>query len=219
LDFKTIIPFLIGFTAQGLFSARLLVQWIKSEKAGRVLSPTLFWQLSLIASFLLMVYGILRDDLVIILGQVLSYFIYIRNLQYKNAWDYIPKYFKILTVVFPFISILWLALGISHNLTTILWNKNISLGMLAWGSAGQIIFTLRFVFQWYHSERVGKSILPMGFWIISLVGSLMIISYAIYRMDPVLFLGQAFGVIIYSRNIFLKVKPKEKLAKSNSSNP
>jgi lipid-A-disaccharide synthase-like uncharacterized protein len=166
-----------------------------------------------------MVYGILRDDLVIILGQVLSYFIYIRNLQYKNAWDFIPRYFKVLTIAFPFISIIWLALGISHNLTTILGNQNISLGMLVWGSAGQIVFTLRFVFQWYYSERAKKSILPLGFWIISLTGSMMIISYAFYRLDPVLFLGQAFGVIIYTRNIFLKTKSSEKVVKSNSSAP
>ena len=203
--------------AQAIFSARLLIQWIKSERAGRVLSPTIFWQLSLIASFLLMVYGILRDDLVIILGQILSYFIYIRNLQYKSAWDYIPRYFKIITIAFPFASMLWLGLGISHNLTTILGNQDISLGILMWGSAGQIVFTLRFVFQWYYSEKAKKSILPLGFWIISFMGSLMIISYAIYRLDPVLFLGQAFGTIIYSRNIFLKTKSPEKLAKSNNS--
>ncbi|HFQ79900.1 MAG TPA: lauroyl acyltransferase, partial [Desulfobacterales bacterium] len=49
----------VGFLAQLLFSARLLVQWLFSERAGRVMSPLLFWQLSIVASFILMVYGIL----------------------------------------------------------------------------------------------------------------------------------------------------------------
>ncbi|MGI9545352.1 MAG: lipid-A-disaccharide synthase N-terminal domain-containing protein, partial [Cyclobacteriaceae bacterium] len=53
-----------------------------------------------------------------------------------------------------------------------------------------------------------RSVLPMGFWLISLFGSLMIISYAIYRYDPVLFLGQIFGAILYSRNIILLVRQK-----------
>ncbi len=203
------IIYIIGFTAQILFSARLLIQWFKSEKTGRVLSPTIFWQLSLIASFLLMVYGILRDDLVIILGQVLSYFVYIRNLQYKNAWRYIPVYFKGLVLIFPFVSIAWLASGLSHNLNYIISHTTIPMSMLIWGSAGQIIFTLRFIYQWYFSEKQKKSVLPFGFWVISLIGSLMIISYAIYRVDPVLFFGQIFGVAIYARNIFLHSKMEE----------
>ena len=62
------VIFSIGFLSQILFSARLLVQWISSEKAGRILSPLLFWQLSIFASFLMMVYGILRNDLAIIFG-------------------------------------------------------------------------------------------------------------------------------------------------------
>ena len=78
------LVFSIGFLAQILFSARQLTQWIASEKAGRILSPLLFWQLSILASFLLMVYGILRNDLVIILGQIITYGVYIRNLHYHG---------------------------------------------------------------------------------------------------------------------------------------
>lgn len=202
------IVYIIGFSAQILFSARLLVQWIKSEKAGRVLSPTLFWQLSLIASFLLMCYGILRDDLVIILGQVLSYFIYIRNLQYKSAWKLIPMHFKVTVIAFPILAIIWLSSGLSHNLSYIIENNKVPMTMLIWGSIGQITFTFRFIYQWYFSEKEKRSVLPMGFWLISLFGSLMIISYAIYRYDPVLFLGQIFGTVIYSRNIILLVRQR-----------
>lgn len=68
---------IIGFAAQALFSARMLVQWILSERAKRVLSPTIFWALSLLGSILLCLYGWLRADFAIILGQIFSYYIYI----------------------------------------------------------------------------------------------------------------------------------------------
>ena len=77
----------IGFLAQALFSGRLLVQWILSEKSKRIITPSLFWKLSLLASFLLFVYGYLRDDFAIMLGQSLTYFIYIRNLHLQGEWQ------------------------------------------------------------------------------------------------------------------------------------
>ena len=73
------IIYSIGFLAQLLFSSRLVVQWLTSEKQKRVITPTLFWTLSLVASFLLFIYGYLRNDFAIMLGQGLTYFIYIRN--------------------------------------------------------------------------------------------------------------------------------------------
>ncbi|MBL6447744.1 lipid-A-disaccharide synthase N-terminal domain-containing protein [Fulvivirga sp. 29W222] len=206
----------IGFIAQGLFSARLIVQWVKSEKAGKVLSPTIFWQLSLFASFLLIVYGVLRNDIVIIGGQLISYFIYIRNLRFKKAWRYLPVWFRVSTLASPVIALCYLLLNKQFHFHSLLHNPEISFPLMVWGSAGQIIFTFRFVYQWLHSEKLKKSVLPPGFWIISLVGSLMIISYAIFRLDPVLIVGQFFGVIIYSRNLFIhyKTAPQKKQAYS-----
>ena len=81
----------IGFLAQLLFSGRLILQWILSEKSKKVLTPSIFWKLSLFASFLLFVYGYLRDDFAIMLGQILTYFIYIRNLQIQGEWAKTPK--------------------------------------------------------------------------------------------------------------------------------
>ena len=67
----------LGFLAQICFSARLLIQWIISEKEKQVVSPTLFWLLSLLGSYLLFFYGWLRNDFAIILGQLISYYIYL----------------------------------------------------------------------------------------------------------------------------------------------
>ena len=79
----------IGFLAQGFFSARILVQWILSERARKVLSPSVFWILSIAGSYLLCLYGVLRHDFAIVLGQFISYYIYLWNLKAKGIWaDY-----------------------------------------------------------------------------------------------------------------------------------
>ena len=79
---------------------------------------------------------------------------------------------------------------------------------MLFGSAGQILFTLRFVYQYLYSRRRGESILPVGFWIISLTGSAAIVAYGIVRHDPVLILGQSVGFIAYTRNILIYKKER-----------
>ena len=204
------LVFGLGFFAQALFSARLLVQWVSSEKAGRSLSPLLFWQLSIVASLLLMLYGIFRRDLVIILGQVLTYCIYIRNLHYHQSWQKLPRLFRIFTLLFPFAAILWLLMGQNYTLTSIVHNKDIPMILLLWGGAGQVVFNFRFVYQLICMERAKESILPLGFWVISIVGSFMVISYAVFRRDPVLFIGQLLGFVVYGRNILLFLRTQRR---------
>lgn len=71
---------LIGLMGQLLFTARFLVQWIASEKAGKSVVPISFWFFSLGGGLILLGYAIYRQDPVFILGQGLGTFIYIRNL-------------------------------------------------------------------------------------------------------------------------------------------
>ena len=73
----------------------------------------------------------------------------------------------------------------------------------AFGLVAQLAFTARFVVQWITSERAGKSIIPLGFWYFSLVGSTGLLVYAIVRADPIFILGQSLGSIIYLRNLML----------------
>jgi len=98
---KDWIIYSIGFLAQILFSSRLIIQWITSEKQRKVITPTTFWTLSLFASFLLFIYGYLRLDFAIMLGQSLTYFIYIRNLQLQGQWQKYPKVVQYLLFVVP----------------------------------------------------------------------------------------------------------------------
>ena len=71
------------------------------------------------------------------------------------------------------------------------------------GFSGQLLFGLRFVVQWVASERKGESIIPIYFWYLSLVGSMILLAYAIFRRDPVFILGQSTGFIVYTRNLML----------------
>lgn len=196
----------IGFLAQFLFSGRLILQWVLSEKSKKVLTPSLFWKLSLIASFLLFVYGYLRDDFSIMLGQGLTYFIYIRNLQLQGEWQKMPKTFRWFLYVFPALIVIYYYNNNTYDISNLFQNKDIPFWLLLLGIIAQIIFTFRFVYQWLYSEKNKESSLPFGFWLLSLLGSSLILVYAIIRRDPVLFIGHIMGLFIYSRNLMLLKK-------------
>lgn len=199
----------IGFLAQAFFSGRILVQWILSEKAKKVISPNSFWVFSLIGSILLFIYGWLRDDFSIILGQMISYYIYIWNLNIKGIWKKMPRMLRWAVMLLPVVATGMMLSDIPAFVRHFLRNSQIPLWLLILGSMGQIIFTIRFIYQWYYSFRRNESILPVGFWIISLLGSGMIVLYAIIRLDPVLILGQSVGFVAYSRNIMLSLRQKK----------
>ena len=74
------------------------------------------------------------------------------------------------------------------------------------GFSAQFIFLMRFGMQWLHSERQKKSVIPMSFWYLSIVGAIMILIYAIKRGDPVFIVGQFFALSIYIRNVILQKK-------------
>lgn len=204
------IIYSIGFIAQILFSSRLVVQWITSERQKRVITPTLFWSLSLFASFLLFVYGYLRDDFAIMLGQGLTYFIYIRNLQLQGQWTKYPKLFRYFLFLVPILIGIFYFNNNVIDRELLFKNEDIPLWLLVLGIISQLVFTLRFIYQWIYSEVKRESLLPLGFWLLSLSGSLLILTYAIFRKDPVLFLGHGLGSIIYSRNLFLITKSNVK---------
>ncbi len=71
------------------------------------------------------------------------------------------------------------------------------------GFSAQLMFTARFLIQWIASERARNSVMPVAFWYFSLAGGVMLLCYALYRKDPVFVLGQALGVVIYVRNLWL----------------
>ena len=200
---RSIIIFAIGFVAQALFSSRIFLQWFISEKHKKVLTPRLFWEISLFASFLLFLYGYLRNDFAIMLGQVITYYIYIRNIQLEHEWKKLPLLLRIFVFIFPVIIFIY---GFNNGVIdrqNLFDKEHISTWLMVLGIVAQILFTLRFVYQWIYSERRKESSLPMGFWIMSIAGSSLIFVYAVFRKDPVLLIGHGSGLIAYYRNIHI----------------
>jgi len=89
----------------------------------------------------------------------------------------------------------------------ITWNGWLILGLVA-----QFFFFMRFFIQWIASEKKGKSVIPIGFWYLSITGGLLLLIYAIHIKDPIFILGQSMGAFIYARNLILIYKNKKKEA-------
>jgi len=85
---------------------------------------------------------------------------------------------------------------------------------LIFGLAGQLCFGLRFLVQWIASERKGESYIPIVFWYFSIVGSIIVLAYAIHRKDPVFIIGQLTGCFVYSRNLILIARKKNRQVQS-----
>lgn len=86
---------------------------------------------------------------------------------------------------------------------------------LAVGFVGQAVFASRFLVQWISSERKKRSVIPHAFWYLSIFGGAALLVYAIQLGDPVFIVGQAGGLLIYSRNLRLIARERQ-LAASGS---
>ena len=73
---------------------------------------------------------------------------------------------------------------------------------VALGFLAQALFSVRFLVQWIASERAGRSVIPLAFWLFSVGGGTLLLVYAFYRKDPVFIAGQGLGLFIYARNLY-----------------
>ena len=90
---------------------------------------------------------------------------------------------------------------------------------LGLGFMGQSMFSLRFIVQWWESERQGKSVVPVAFWYFSLAGGALLLTYAIYRIDPVFIIGQGAGLVVYARNLHLIFRARRQQAAAEQHEP
>jgi len=79
------------------------------------------------------------------------------------------------------------------------------------GFVGQSLFFSRWLLQWVVSERKAESQIPVSFWYMSLIGSVIVLAYAIHKMDPVFIVGQGVGTLVYVRNIMLVHRTKKRV--------
>ncbi|HCZ34304.1 MAG TPA: lauroyl acyltransferase [Cytophagales bacterium] len=212
LSGSEILIYLLGFFAQALFGARTVVQWVQSERAGRVVSPTWFWIFSLCGSAFFLVYGLIRQDVIILFGQTISFYIYIRNLQLKQVWNKLHWSLRWIIFPLPFMLMVWAWLIAPQRFQNIFTETNFASVALLLGGAGQLLLNFRYIYQWYFSEKAQQSLLPLGFWVISAVASLMVVYYGIIHNEPVLLVAQGMGFVVYLRNIWFALRTRAVVA-------
>lgn len=84
------------------------------------------------------------------------------------------------------------------------------------GALGQVCFGLRMLVQWWVSEQRGESVVPVAFWYLSLAGAVMLLAYAIWRLDPIFIAGQLLPLGVYIRNLMLIGRRRKDSAESAS---
>jgi lipid-A-disaccharide synthase-like uncharacterized protein len=94
------------------------------------------------------------------------------------------------------IAVTWF--GQEHRFLGLDWNYLVILGLI-----GNAIFSMRFLVQWFASERQGESIIPVSFWYWSIAGSVIMCLYFVFRRDPVGILAYLPNSMIYIRNLML----------------
>ncbi len=99
-----------------------------------------------------------------------------------------------------------------QNFEQIFIGTNFTDAALIIGGAGQLLLNFRYLYQWYFSEKAQQSLLPLGFWIISAVASLMVVYYGIMCNEPVLLVAQGMGFVVYLRNIYFALRTRAVVA-------
>lgn len=204
--------YVLGLVGMAVYGSRILIQWYISEKSKQVESPGIYWVLSSLGAILLYVYGWLRKDFSILFGESVSYYIYMWNISIMGLYKNVPKIVVWLQGLFPVVILALIVRDFPAFTANFLTSDEVPLGLLLFGVAGQFTYEIRSVYQLVYSYRRKESILPLGHWVLAVVGSVMIITYGVIRHDWVLVIGQ-FAVVFSIRNImiYLAAKKREKL--------
>ncbi len=194
--------YLLGLVAMGVYGSRILIQWYLSEKHHRVESPGIYWVLSSLGAVLLYVYGWLRKDLSIIIGESLGYYVYMWNISILGLYKKVPRIVIFLQAIFPLVILALIIQDLPSFVQTFLKNEYVPMGLLLFGIAGQVTYEIRSIYQLVYSYRRHESVLPLGHWVLAVIGSVMIITYGLIRHDWVLAIGQ-FSIFFSIRNLMI----------------
>lgn len=211
--------YLLGLTGMAIYGLRILIQWYLSEKSHVVESPGIYWVLSSIGAVILYIYGWLRKDFSIIFGESVGYYIYMWNIGIMGLYKKVPRIVFIIQALFPVVILALIVKDIPTFTQTFLKNEDVPPLLLIYGVLGQFTYEVRSVYQLVYSYKRKRSVLPMGHWVLAIIGSSMIISYGIIRHDWVLAIGQ-FSIFFSIRNLMLCIaaqrREKEGAAEKDS---
>ena len=204
--------YLLGFAGMGIYGLRILIQWYLSEKSHQVENPGIYWVLSSIGAVVLYIYGWLRKDFSIIFGESVGYYIYMWNIGAMGLYKKVPKILIVLQALFPVAILALIVRDIPSFVDTFLRNEDVPLGLLLFGVLAQFTYEIRSVYQLVYSYRRKQSFLPLGHWVLAVVGSSMIIAYGLIRHDWVLAIGQ-FSIVFSIRNLMLSISDQQRLTR------
>lgn len=186
---------IVGWMGQGCYFSRFLIQWWRSERSRTIVTPAAFWWFSLAGSILTGIYAVTDRNLVFLAGPCVNFFIYARNIGLQRGATALRG--RILWTMSCGV-VLFAALALSAEI-----RLEGPASWLAVGIAGQLMWVLRFPIQWIISERLGRSELPTSFFVVSLVGSILLLAYALHTRNPIWIAGMVPGPLLYSRNLML----------------
>ena len=208
--------YLVGLLGMALYGSRIVVQWFLSEKAGKVVNPPSYWVMSSVGAVVLYIYGWLRKDFSIIFGESVGYYIYMWNISIMGLYKKVPRIVVILQVMFPLFILALIVRDLPTFVDTFLKNEDVPLNLLLFGVLGQFTFEIRSVYQLVYSYKRKQSILPLGHWVLAVIGSSMIIAYGIIRHDWVLVIGQ-FSIFFSIRNLMISLAEQRRKRDSDPS--
>ncbi|MBM3987824.1 MAG: hypothetical protein FJ294_07700 [Planctomycetes bacterium] len=191
-----------GWIGNACFFSRFLVQWYKSERAGKSVAPPVFWWLSLVGTVLLGAYSYTRESYVLVLGYVINGLIYARNLRLRRQSAAAFGGARLAAL-----GGLAFALLVAAAAREVQRRQEAELGWVAIALVGQSAWSSRFVVQWWASERASESRFPRLFWWLSLLGNLLLLAHTLHLGDPVLAWGYMPGPIVQARNLMLGRRP------------
>lgn len=187
----------LGWIGQACFFSRSLYQWFESERAQRSAAPKHYWTMSLVGSALVGVYAVSRAEWILLAGLVLNSVVYARNLALgarRPVLQRVPLALAGVAMTAILLTV-WAAQLESPDSLPRSWVSLAALGQLLWSS--------RFLIQWFQAERSGRPTFGPSFWWTSLLGNVALLAYAIRLGDPVFIAGFALGPVPQVRNLML----------------
>lgn len=199
---------LVGWLSQACFFGRMALQWWHTRKAqGRVVTPRLFWVLSILGALLGATYAWLKvQDVVFAAGYASTLVIYSRNLRLDRTPGRGLPSSAVLTLTLLLVAVVIGALASDPKVRSS-WDQELWHWLLI-GVVGQFIWQSRFIHQWIATERHGEVAMPRSFFAISFVGGVLMLAYSAHKGDLPLIVGQVPGPLLYL-HMWLKFRPAE----------
>ncbi len=198
----------VGWVGQTLFCCRVIIQWLASERAGRPVAPRAFWYVSAAGAVLMSSYAVLRGEIVMLPAYVVTLFIYLRNI-----WIQVRGPGKKRRSPLPLV-LLGILIAVGPYASGRLDSQGrepADAPWLALAIVGQTLWIGRFMVQWSHAERHGKSEFPAAFWWMTIFGSGLLLAYSLHRNDHVFIFGFLLSWASPVRNLMLHHRSANKL--------